>query len=1123
MGLPEANSAATAPGARPAFVGRAAELAELQRALGDALGGRGRLYLLCGEPGIGKTRLCDELSDSATKLGAFVAWGRSWEAGGAPAYFPWLEVFVGLADRLDDATLVRALGDGAAALRDLVPGLRARLPLAAAVMASSAEESRFRLAHAVAQLLRSAARPSGLLVVLEDLHAADEPSLWLLAVLARELHGSRALVVGTFRDVEARLTPEIGEALARVTRDATTLALARLDQRDTEQLVGARLGARPHELREEIFRRTQGNPLFIEEMLRLVRAQGDAAQVASALPIGMREVIQRRLERVTPNVRALLEAGAVSGDEIEPELVAEALGEAAEALRAGLSEAARAGVLVSSDALFRFSHALFREVLTADLGAERRRQLHGLLARALIQRSRFSDPVPYERIAHHLLGGSSDSVELAVHYAERATQRALSVFAFEAAVQLLERARGAVLSCGAAPRLLGKVLALLGRAQMLGGDRARGREACLEATAIARESADAELLAEAALAYGLEITAALVNPVLVQLLEEALDALPPEDSKLRVSVTARLAAAMQPCADLLHPIGLARQSIESARRLGDPETLLGALYTGMAAMMDIVDPRERLPLNLEVEQLAQAAGDTERLLRTQARLVFDHMELADVASADARIESFTRLAEQARAGRYLWRAPLFRSMRAMMEGRFSDCERLLREAQRLGEQAKDPQLERTLVFHREGLERAWERHDQLIRGEPNCRRMRLDLYSGPHWQNGGSAFTYSRLEELDKVKMYLGLIPDGDWPIVSNPPAFAHLGEPIALCGSDAAARRVYDLLWPARERSISWGWTKMLWDGPASRVLGLLAQRLGRQEQAAEHFEAALATLNAIGAAPYLARTRYEYGRALLSRPGELERQRARQLLEQAAEDANRLGLSGLLRLIRAPLALASASPASTRAAPEPAPVSSQRVSSPSVTPALTEAASAEAPPFTLLLEGEYWALSHGKERFRLKDSLGLRYLARLLAEPGRPLHVLELSSSGAERGEAIDTGDFGELLDERARDEYRGRVQELRAALDEAEQHSDLARATRLREELEFVAAELARGVGLAGRARRGGSATERARSAVQRRLRNALERIEQQSPALGEYLHLTLKTGIYCVFMPLAAPRH
>jgi tetratricopeptide (TPR) repeat protein len=1111
----------TGSGAQAAFVGRAAELSELERGLADAAAGRGRLYLLCGEPGIGKTRLCDELSGLAQARGLDVAWGRCWEAGGAPAYFPWLVVLQALAERLDDASLLGALGDGAGALRELLPGLRGRLPVSA-LLSGTAEEARFRLCHAVAQLLRSAARANGLLVVLEDLHAADEASLSLLGVLARELRATRALVVGTFRDVEARLTPEIGEALARVTREAQTLALARLDQRATQQLVSARLGARPDELPDAIFQRTQGNPLFIEEMLRLVQAQGESARLSGALPLGMREVIQRRLGRVAPPVRALLEVGAVSGDEVDAELLAEALGESTERVRGWLTAAVQAGVLVGSASPYRFSHALFREVLDADLGEQRRRELHAALGRAWIQRSRFSEQAPHERIAHHLLDGPAAGLELAVEHVERATERALCMFACEAAVQLLERARAALARARLEPRWLGKVLALLGRAQMLGGDRARGREACLEAAAIAREHADPELLAQAALAYGLEITAALVNPGLVRLLEEALAALPPNDSPLRVSVTARLAAAMQPCADLQRPIALASGAIASARRLGDPATLLNALYTGMAAMMDIVDARERLPLNLEVEQLSQAAGDTERLLRTQARLVFDHMELADFASADARIESFARLAEQARASRYLWRAPLFRSMRAIIEGRFAVSEQLLAEARRLGELARDPQLERTLVFHREGLERAWERHDQMILGEPDCRRMRLDLYSGPHWQNGGSAFTHSRLEDIAKVQLYLGLIPDGDWPLVSNPPAFAHLGEPIACCGSRAAAQRVYDLLYPARQRCISWGWTMLIWDGPAERVLGLLAQRLGRPEQALEHFETALAVLSKVGAAPYLARTRYETARLLRTLPGEPEQRRARELLEQAAEGAARLGLSGLSRLIAArqepERAPSSTRPTSPPSAKSPAVLPTEQSPEPAASP---EPAS-EALPFVLTPEGESWALGYGAERFRLRDSLGLRYLARLLAEPGRPLHVLELSSAGAERGEAVDAGDFGELLDERAREDYRGRVQELRTALDEAEQHADLARATQLREELDFLVAELARGVGLGGRARRGGSATERARSAVQRRLRNALERIEQQSPALASYLGQTVKTGIHCVFMPRAAAR-
>src|SRR5204863_114174 len=151
----------------------------------------------------------------------------------------------------------------------------------------------------------------------------------------------------------------------------------------------------------------------------------------------------------------------------------------------------------------------------------------------------------------------------------------------------------------------------------------------------------------------------------------------------------------------------------------------------------IIDPRERMPLNLEVEQLASAAGDRARLLHTQARLAFDHLELGDLDGADARIAMFERIARETGARRYLWRVPMFGSMRAIMHGRFAEAERLLEQARALGTEAADPHLERCYVLHREGLLRAWERHEDMARFDPDARRMRAGLYSGPHWQNGG--------------------------------------------------------------------------------------------------------------------------------------------------------------------------------------------------------------------------------------------------------------------------------------------------------------------------------------------------------------------------------------------------
>jgi hypothetical protein len=183
--------------------------------------------------------------------------------------------------------------------------------------------------------------------------------------------------------------------------------------------------------------------------------------------------------------------------------------------------------------------------------------------------------------------------------------------------------------------------------------------------------------------------------------------------------------------------------------------------------------------------------------------------------------------------------------------------------------------------------------------------------------------------------------------------------------------------------------------------------------------------------------------------------------------------------------------------------------------------AASAE-PPFAFAREGEYWAVSYGPATFRLKDSLGLQYLVRLIEEPGREIHVLDLAGERAAGGaagtsEAIDTGDAGELLDDEARRSYQRRLEDLEETVAEAESFGDAARAARAREEIEMLGAELGRAVGLGGRVRRAGGAAERARSAVQRRLKNAIERVGEHAPELGALLGRTVRTGIYCVYRP------
>jgi hypothetical protein len=1069
------------------LVGRERELGELRRALDASLAGTGRLGLLVGEPGIGKTRLCDELSRTAAARAVPVCWGRAWEAGGAPAYFPWLEPLAALARTVDDATLDECLGETGALVAEMLPALRKRLPAAALAPAPS-EEARFRLWRGVAALARRVAAEAGLVLVFEDLHAADESSLSLLLFVARELRSMRVLVVASHRDVEARLTPAVGELLARIAREGTVLPLARLDREATAALVQHRTGDASPVLAKLLYENTQGNPLFVEEMTRLVGEQGAEALAAGALPEGVREAIRQRLVRLPGEALPLLELAAVAGDELDVRLLGEAAGDRA-AVTATLEAATRVGVLSERGGRRRFYHALVREVLYRELPEERRRALHRVVGTALQRITAGSPTPPLAELAHHALEGPREEIEAAVDHALRAAARALETLAHEEAVALLVRALAAVEDAGNRPEPRARVLLALAEARIRHGEEETGKILCREVATLARAAAQPELLAEAALTYGLVFRYAFVDPVLVGMLEEALETLPPGDSPLRARLLGRLAGALTPAPLTAEPVRVAREAIATARRLGDPRTLLATLYAALSALMDVVHARERLALNLEVEALALQLGERDRLIRTNARLVTDHMELGELAGADARIETLAALVEEQRAPWYRWRVALCRSMRALFHGRFAEAESFTAEAERLAQ--RDVQAERCLVMHKEGLFRAAERHEQMLAHEAQVRRIRADLAHGPGQQALASAQVHARLEDAERARFFLDRLgPELRMP-VDNLFAMAYAVDAVALAGDDQHARDLYDLILPLSDRDVMLGMSQLSWEGPASRLLGLLASRLGRWEEAIAQFESAIARCRSLEAWPYLARTEYEYGRALLAHGRAQDAEQARGLLASARATAERLGMSGLIELI-------------------------DRRLGPAATVPVTPVAPAPDLPFTMVPEGEYWAVSHGGATFRLKDSLGLQYLARLLADRGKEIHVLDLVSE--RRGgaaEPIDVGDAGEALDEEARASYRARLEDLRETLAEAESFGDDTRAARAREELEFLGSELSRAVGLGGRARRTGSPAERARIAVQRRIKNALGRIEECSPALAAYLSRTVKTGNFCVF--------
>ncbi|MGH7822410.1 MAG: hypothetical protein ACREQ9_21815, partial [Candidatus Binatia bacterium] len=312
-----------------------------------------------------------------------------------------------------------------------------------------------------------------------------------------------------------------------------------------------------------------------------------------------------------------------------------------------------------------------------------------------------------------------------------------------------------------------------------------------------------------------------------------------------------------------------------------------------------------------------------------------------------------------------------------------------------------------------------------------------------------------------------------------------------------------YDLLLPYATRNVVLGSASAFY-GSVSHFLGLVAAFLSHPTEAANHFEAAVAMNARMGARPFLARTQLEYGRMLLARGLAGDREKGRALLEEARATARALGIRSLEQKLAA-------------MAPQ----------------AAAEAGVGRAPTFRL--EGDYWAIAHDGRVTRVRDTKGLRYLEYLVRHPGQEVHALDLASA-VEQGDAARAsavtkakrelresdlrlaglGDDGEVIDARAKEQYRRRLEELRGELEQATEENDLGRAARLRAELEALTRELAGAYGLGGRSRRTGSAADKARVNITKTIQGAIERIGAESPALANHLKKSVRTGTFFCYL-------
>jgi DNA-binding SARP family transcriptional activator len=436
------------------FVGRAHETARLGDALDDALAGRGRLVVLTGEQGIGKTRIAMEVGEEARRRGALVLWGRCYEREGAPPFWPWVQALRAYAATCDPAFVRSQLPRQAALVAELVPDLRERVPeLETWPSPHDPAEARFQLFDAVATLLGRAARVTPLVIVLDDLHASDAGSLLLLEFVARELAGARVLLVGTCRDAELRRGHPLVGTLAELTRERLfeRVSMGGLSEPEVREFIEATIDSPlPPALARTVHQRTEGNPLFVTEVVRLVMHERSLVDRAGRdwsvrVPESVRDVIRRRLDRFSPQCNEVLRLAAVLGREFDLEQLRVLFGEASvDELLSLIDEACAAQAVEEVPEVidrYRFTHGLIQETLLEELAATRRVRLHARIAEAL--EALYGEEVDEHaaELAHHFAAarGVLGSRGL-IRYSRVAGEQALAAHAFDEALAHFRRA-----------------------------------------------------------------------------------------------------------------------------------------------------------------------------------------------------------------------------------------------------------------------------------------------------------------------------------------------------------------------------------------------------------------------------------------------------------------------------------------------------------------------------------------------------------------------------------------------------------------------------------------------------------------------------------------------------------
>jgi tetratricopeptide (TPR) repeat protein len=1109
--------AQVAIGACP-YVGRTPELSELRAALEEAIAGHGRLVLIAGEPGIGKSRLAAEVAREAGALGAIVLGGRCYEMEGSAPYMPFVEIMeAGLAQAPSAEGFRRELGEDAAEVARILPKLRRLFPDIPPPLALPPEQERRFFFNSICEVVARSARLRPLVLIVDDLQWADEPTLLLTEHLAQRLSQMPVLMLGTYRDTDLDVSRPLARTLDELLRRrlARRIRLARFSATEVEEALQGLSGQQPPaSLSRAVHQETEGNPFFVEEVFRHLAEEGtlfdEQGRFRRALgardvvvPEGVRLTIGRRLERFSEETRKVLTTAAMVGRDFALELLETLAESAGDAVLAALEEAERAGLITSfareGTARFAFTHELIRQTLVAPLSLPRRQRLHLRVAEAIRQVYGGSLEEHAGELAYHFYqAGSLAESEDTARVLVLAGDRALEGAAFEDAARLYERALSLRKPQTAEwAEALGK----LGQARLGFGDLADAVE-CLE-RALQTVDALGDLEAGGRLRRTLLMYYAFTARIFesFELAERGLAVIGDRVNADRCHMLAFRGALMSFMGD--HEGGDAAivEATRMAEQLGDAKAMAPVLWARVAHHLTchryheiLQDGARALPLLREanmpweysallslMQLAALGLGRFDEVLRIGGELE----PLADrIGNADIMLGRRNRGAVE-----------------LAMTGDFEKVAFLSADVE-MCRQGVNNMLGPGLVFA--GLVDLWSGNWESA----------LDrLREGGTFQTGAvgglwaflslaQAYAGKREEALQLIAERREELPRADR--VNNTGAWIALFavvEALAVSGEREQAAELHPFLVEAIEQGhVICGYYNLR----CIETLAGLAAAAGRRWQVAEvHFQNALATADRLPHRLEQADARRFYAEMLLERGEPGDDERARVLLEEAIAGYERNGMPRHREIARKLLR----------------PVASDRVAETTPPPAAG----------VFRREGQFWTIRFDGETFRLKDAKGLRFLAELLRNPGREIPATELASASGEGrplatriapeegAPAANLGDAGELLDAKAKAEYRERLDDLRSELKTAEAVDEAERATKLREEIDFLTRELASAVGLGGRDRKAASAVERARASVTLAIKSALKSISENSASLARHLNGTIRTGKFCSYSP------